>query len=48
MTVYQNEGNWGAWKHHGVAYNFNRNRREIHCADFDGDGEPAKVGFESD
>ncbi|KAH8797345.1 hypothetical protein F5884DRAFT_815081 [Xylogone sp. PMI_703] len=39
MTVFGNEHTWGTWIHYNVVYNINRPRREIHFADFDGDGK---------
>ncbi|PVH79243.1 carbohydrate esterase family 3 protein [Cadophora sp. DSE1049] len=39
ITLYGNEGNWGYWRQWGVIYNANRARREIHIADYDGDGK---------
>lgn len=39
MTIYGNEHTWGTWTQYGVVYNINQAKRDIHFADFDGDGK---------
>lgn len=39
ITLFENQHDWGHWKPWGVIYDANRARKEVHLADFDGDGK---------
>lgn len=39
MTLFGNRQVWGTWDQYLVIYTVNKPRREIHLADFDGDGK---------
>lgn len=39
ITLFENNHNWGYWIPWGVIYQTYANRRDIHLADFDGDGK---------